>query len=58
MKIVFTEELYKEICNKNNINKKYRTYKKTLEEIHKESSQNISFENFILTMIGYDALLV
>lgn len=54
MKIVFTEELYKEICNKNNINKKYRTYKKTLEEIHKENFQDLSFKSFILRMIGYD----
>lgn len=58
MKIVFTEELYKEICDKNNINKKHKTYKKTLEEIHKENPQNLSFKNFILRMIGYNRVTI
>lgn len=52
MKIIFTEEFYKEICNKNNISKKYRTYKRTLEEFHKENNKNIPFKKYLMEMIN------
>lgn len=53
MKVRFTEEFYKEICSKNNISKKYRTYKRTLEEFHKENNKNISFKEYMLEIINY-----
>ena len=54
MKIVYTEEFCKEICKKNQIKKKFKTYKKTLQELHKESCLNISFGNYIYEMSGYN----
>ena len=54
MKIVFKEELFEEICKKNNLNKKGKTYKKTIQELYTEKNINISFEDYILNILVYD----
>ena len=55
MKIIITEQAYKDICKKMKLKRKYRTYKKTLEEHYKATSNNKEgFYKYVLNMMGYD----
>lgn len=56
MKIIITEQVYKEICKKIKLKKTYRTYKKTLEEYYKSIYKNKDdFHTYVINMMGYNS---
>lgn len=55
MKIIITEQVYRDICKRNKIKKNHRTYKKTLEEYYKTiDGNNEKFYEYVLNMMGYN----